>query len=463
MKHALLIVNNYVSNQENDELLNCLLKTNLSIIVTSTSFECDMRLFGLDKESAYLLFENIEKGLSKKEIVDIYKRIINGDYSVSLNSISVKNKEVFSVQNVESLLISKYIGYELRKKYKLKMSNRDEIVEELRVLLDNSMPKILIRTDIKDFFESIDQKRLLEKIRTDGLLFTISEKCLRKFFYEYNQMKNNKNQVGLPRGLSFSPVLAEIYLQDFDRKIKNLNGVYFYKRYVDDIVILANPQNITKENCWNSISKISSSFNLTLHNDDEKQLKELISGRNNRPFYFDYLGYRFRHSDGHTDLLLTEKKMERYKKTIDCIFKAYAKVASYRTRDEKGKKHTDGIIQFMHRIEALTGNGKLNSRRNFVKTGLYYSNHLLTDISQIDDLDKYLTNALNDPKRFAPPRNLFNYGNNMDYERAVSLIKSKIINIYSFKKGYCERRLYRWDDYVIVLKQLQNLYFKSLQ
>lgn len=398
----------------------------------------------------------------KAEIAEVYHKVINGKHPVALRVVEAKGKEAYAVDDMPSLLISKFVTLELKNQYQIHPANRDEIVEELRVLLDNPMSKILIRTDIHHFYESIPQSKLMDRLESDDYLSIISRRYLRKFFYEYNRLTGSLEHVGLPRGLSFSPALSEIYLQEFDRRVKSIDGVYFYKRYVDDIVLLANPNIITIEACWNAIKETAGSLRLLVHEDDDKVLLALLNTKNEDAIQFNYLGYQFCYNQGYTELLLTEEKVLRYCQTIDCILKAYAKVASYRTRDKQGKKHTDGIIQMMHRIEALTGNGNLNSRRNFVKTGLYYSNRLLTDLSQLDMLDKYLEEAINDPVRFAPPRNLFNYGNGQGYEDSVSRIRWKIINQYGFKKGFCERRMYRWNDYVIVLKQLQNLYYKSL-
>lgn len=396
----------------------------------------------------------------KAEIAEVYRKVINGKHPVALRVVEAKGKKAYAVGDMPSLLVSKFVAIEIKNQYQLHPANRDEIVEELRVLLDNTMPKILIRTDIHHFYESIPQKKLIDKLESDDYLSVISRRYLRKFFYEYNRLAGNQEQVGLPRGLSFSPALSEIYLQEFDRCVKRIDGVYFYKRYVDDIVLLANPNKITIEKCWKAIKEISVSLCLDVHEDDDKVVLALLNTDSGET-KFNYLGYQFCYNQGCTELLLTEEKVSRYCQTIDCVLKAYAKVANYRTRDAQGKKHTDGIIQMMHRIEALTGNGNLDSRRNFVKTGLFYSNRLLTDLSQLDMLDKYLEEAINDPVRFAPPRNLFNYGEG-SYDEAVSRIKEKILSQYGFKKGFCERRMYRWNDYVVVLKQLQNLYYKSL-
>ena len=364
--------------------------------------------------------------------------------------------------DMPSMLISKFIALEIRNQYQLRPANRDEVVEELRVLLDNAMPKILIRADIHHFYESILQQDLLERIESDDYLTSTSVRYLRKFFYEYNKLTNNQEHKGIPRGLSFSPALAEIYLREFDRKVKSINGVYFYKRYVDDIVLLANPSKINFDGCWNSIQEIAAGLSLTLHDDDDKIVKAQLPTNGKDTLLFNYLGYQFKYNNDHASLLLTEDKVKRYCKTIDCILRAYTKVANYRTSDENGKKHTDGLIQLIHRIDALTGNGNLDSRRNFVKTGLFYSNRLITDLTQLDILDHYLADALNDPERFAPPLNLFNYGEGNGYKENVERIKNKILTQYSFRSGFRDRRMYRWNDYVVVLKQLQNLYYKSL-
>jgi hypothetical protein len=302
----------------------------------------------------------------------------------------------------------------------------------------------------------------LERIEEDDYLTVTSVRYLRKFFYEYNQLTNNQEHKGIPRGLSFSPALAEIYLREFDRKVKSINGLYFYKRYVDDIVLLVNPKKISIDDCWDAIQEVAESLSLTLHEDDEKIVKIHLPTNDGEPFSFNYLGYQFKYYDGHTELLLTEEKVKRYCNTIDCVLRAYAKVANHRTKNEHGKKHTDGLMQFMHRIDALTGNGNLDSRRNFVKTGLFYSNRLLTDLSQLEMLDRYMSDALNDPERFSPPQNLFNYGEGNNHDDNVNRIKEKILTKYSFRTGFHDRRMYRWNDYVVVLKQLQNLYYKSL-
>ncbi|EPM56853.1 phage-related reverse transcriptase/maturase family protein, partial [Pseudomonas syringae pv. actinidiae ICMP 19103] len=40
------------------------------------------------------------------------------------------------------------------------------------------------------------------------------------------------------RGLALSATITEIVMQDFDNSIKELDGVFYYGRYVDDIIVV---------------------------------------------------------------------------------------------------------------------------------------------------------------------------------------------------------------------------------
>lgn len=96
----------------------------------------------------------------KAEIAEVYHKVINGKHPVVLREVEAKGKTAYAVGDMPSLLISKFVAIEIKNQYQLHTANRDEIVEELRVLLDNPMPKILIRTDIHHFEESGGQELL---------------------------------------------------------------------------------------------------------------------------------------------------------------------------------------------------------------------------------------------------------------------------------------------------------------
>jgi len=70
-----------------------------------------------------------------------------------------------------------------------------------------------------------------------------------------NSVLKNKNHCGLPVGLSASKVIANLFLEYFDRKIEAEVNPIHYGRYVDDIfLVLENKNNLkSSEDVWNYI------------------------------------------------------------------------------------------------------------------------------------------------------------------------------------------------------------------
>lgn len=397
------------------------------------------------------------------EITRFTENIKNGVYNISLRKVDANGKASYTTDNIESVLLSKTLMLELKRSYKITPANRNNIVEELRVLLDNPMPKIVIRADFQEFFESIPQKQLIDKIIEDSYISAFSLKCLKTFIYRFNELSGNlKERKGIPRGLSFSSYMAEIYLKTFDRKVERIPGVYFYKRYVDDIIILASPEIQNKVSLWNQLVHEVSEIGLKLSEIEKKKTCEIFTPESKASFCLNYLGYKFRYEAGKLDVLLTEDKFNRYKDCVRLAFEKYKEIGNFTSR-RKGErdKREDTTIQFMHRLNALTSNGHLNGRKNYVLVGMYYSNKYLTSVEQLKQLDCYLKECLDNPDLFSPSKKMFRYDADNDYQKNIVALRNKILNEYSFVKGFSSRRLYRWNDYSFILKQLRNLYYSN--
>lgn len=382
---------------------------------------------------------------------------------IELRQVNAKGKIGYTINNVESLLLSKVLMLELKRSYNYTPANRNTIIEELRALLDNPIPKVVIRADIHHFFESIPQDKLISKILEDAYLSALSIKSLKTFLYKFNQLSGNlEEKVGIPRGLSFSSYLAEIYLAAFDRKVRQMEGVYFYKRYVDDIIIIANPSIQDKDAYWDGLEKEVERIGLAFSDDENKRSCKVYSTQAEASLRMNYLGYQFRYFNGKLDVLLTEDKFKRYKDCIRLTFEIYKEIGNHTSRrNQPREKKEDTTLQFMHRLNALTANGHLNSRKNYVLVGIYYSNKFLTSLEQLADLDEYVKECLNDPKMFNPSETMFRYNQENNYEKNIAGIKEKILGNYSFVRGFEERRIYRWSDYTTILKQLGNLYYSQ--
>lgn len=397
-------------------------------------------------------------------IKQLYLSIQNGKNQIELRTVKAKDKIGYATANIESMLISKVLMMELKRSYKYVPANRNDIVEELRALLDNPMPKLVIRADIHHFFESIPQDRLVGKIQEDSYLPAGSLKNMKTFFYKYNKLSNNQtDKLGVPRGLAFSSYLAEIYLSTFDRKVRQMKGVYFYRRYVDDIILIANPSKRSADDVWNELEALVTEAGLQLNEEADKRSCQLYTPNTEQPQVMNYLGYQFRYAQGKLDVLLTEDKFNRYKDCVRLIFENYREIGSFTSRKRPLKhKRTDTTIQLMHRLSALTGNGHLNGRKKYVLVGIFYSNKYLTDLCQLRQLDGYIRECVNNPALFNPKQTMFQYGGDNNYETNINRIREKIMADYSFVKGYETRRLYRWSDYAAILKQVGTMYYSQV-
>ena len=128
---------------------------------------------------------------------------------------------------------------------------------------NNSVKGYILKADIKHFFDSIDQKILLDiiakRVKDDKVLWLV------------NTILNNfdNDRIGMPLGNMTSQFFANLYLNNFDQFVKKRLKMKYYLRYVDDFVILHKDKKVL-EDCKNKISKYLMHLNLELHPDKSK-------------------------------------------------------------------------------------------------------------------------------------------------------------------------------------------------
>lgn len=402
--------------------------------------------------------------LKEHDLQNLVNEISTGKFKIELERIATNDKDVFITKNNESMVISRIISRELAFFYRVKPAERNIIIEQLIAILDNTMPKIVIRADVQNFYESIPQNQLIEKLKNDGFTSKRTLKYLKSFFYQYNCNKiSEKDSIGLPRGLSFSAYLSEIFMMAIDKRISQISGVFFYKRYVDDIIIVANPQIKSIKDYWAELNDCFTNHSLELHVSpyDSKQYMSLLDEESEQE-HFEYLGYKFCYDKGHLSVLLSEKRYKKYITTIDALFDIYSRCASSRkykkTKNDKDKR-PDALRQLMDRLRVLTGNGLLSGRKSFIATGVYFTNKYLTDLSQLRQLDDYLHKNIKNKEVFSPPKTLFNYGPGNRYDDNLIKIKEKLLE-FSFVEGFTGRKLNKNPKFAQILHSLQSIYHK---
>jgi RNA-directed DNA polymerase len=186
--------------------------------------------------------------------------------------------------------------------------------------------------------------------------------------YQYLKSLN-----GVPQGLSISNILAQVYLADFDEILDKRK--YFYRRYVDDILII-NIGKITKfryENLNKELQLLKLEFN------DEKREEGLVENG------FTFLGYQISNSK----VSIAEKNAERYIRRIAGKFTWYKNgLIRKNTRptwlmndDERFK---EVFIEELN--ESITG--IISMDRNY--GWLFYFSEM-TDISLLFKIDKIIS------------------------------------------------------------------------
>ena len=99
-----------------------------------------------------------------------------------------------------------------------------------------------------------------------------------------------------------------------------------------------------------------------------------------------YLGYIFDVDNGQVKLRMSDAKVARYKNRIDLA------VSDYTTKANGGELRARRLLE--KRIDFLTGNTRLVNNKKNVVSGIYFSNSLLNDLSDLSGLDDHLKTAI---------------------------------------------------------------------
>lgn len=247
--------------------------------------------------------------------------------------------------------------------------------------MEETCPFWILKTDIKSFYESIDRDRLIAKLKNDAILSFQSLQVLNKIFLNSTLAEST----GLPRGMSISSTLSEIYMRKFDNWIKTSEGVFYYARFVDDIIIFS----FSKE----KLELIRSNLNIQLKVLDlnlvinEKKTPPIYDGRyitKEKPL--EYLGYSF-------------TKEIKNKKAELVVSIANKKVNKIKTRIIKALcdyVNTKDFILLEKRIKFLTGNYciKRGIEGKELRAGIHYNYPQVNYLMVFNELNIFLYKSI---------------------------------------------------------------------
>lgn len=141
----------------------------------------------------------------------------------------------------------------------------------------------IVDADISDFFGTINHQTLMNKVREalpDKEVTYLIHSFLRAGVMEEGRVRNQST--GTPQGGVISPLLANLYLTDFDHKVVKTGARLV--RYADDFVLMAKSKGKAKQ-AYHIASDVLAKLKLSFA-PEKTRLTSIDEG-------FDFLGYTF--------------------------------------------------------------------------------------------------------------------------------------------------------------------------
>lgn len=311
-----------------------------------------------------------------------------GGWDTSPLKISqLKGKNVYSFPDFHNELLIRKINNNIRHFKKIKNPARTSIVTNLSRIAAEAVPYRIYRLDVKSFFESFSISHVLKTIDDVHILSLVTKRVLRDLFKHFA----TSGGTGIPRGLAISSTLSELMMAEFDTKLKNMNNVFFYARYVDDIVIIT-----SASECESSFTKLIATMlpdGLKL----SRKKQEIITvpkatKASAFQFSFEFLGYKFDVEDPsaantcrQVNLGISGGKLKKIKTRLVCAIKDYCK--------------TRNMTDLIARVQFLCGNFSIADRDRGRKrlAGIFFNYHLIQPSNAgcgLNELDRFLHHAI---------------------------------------------------------------------
>lgn len=294
-------------------------------------------------------------------------------------------EDYYFLEDLPQKLILRKLNDNIKRIYKDEQSNRKFIIQQVKTLLNETAPFWVIKSDIKSFYDSIDRERIFRKLKKDAILSYYSIFLLRKIF----DNKNVEPQLGLPRGLNISSSLSEMYMRNFDKAIQRYEDVFYYARFVDDIIIFVNNKKSALD-LYQNLENILSNETQPLQINKEKT--ELIDGltlkvlkntyNKGTTHNVEYLGYQF---------YISNNTSKTYNVSISIAKKKVKKIKTRIVKSYVDYSRTNNFELLKKRVKFLTGNygiGK-SGDGSILKAGIYYNYTHINDLDVLEKLNSF--------------------------------------------------------------------------
>lgn len=314
-----------------------------------------------------------------------------------ISKFHLKKKLAYRAIKLEDDLVVRKLSLNLERITKKSPRGRSFLISNLLHFIEEGVPYRVYRLDVRSFYESFLIEDIKEKTLSLRKLNPLSKQLLEALLDNYATIGG----LGLPRGMAISATLSDFMMSDFDYKIFANPAVYFYGRYVDDIIIITNLSEGENDFIDQVMQQLPQGLQLnnkkkSIHSVPEKTptKKDLISEPIHN-FSFDYLGYRFsifapKKNDKATEpgfrlirVEIATNKLKKIKRRIVRSFIDFQK--------------TNDASLLIDRIKYLTSNFSVVDQNTGKRklAGIYHSYPALSiDSQSLAELDQFLRNAV---------------------------------------------------------------------
>ncbi|MBX8540403.1 RNA-directed DNA polymerase [Pseudomonas cichorii] len=352
------------------------------------------------RKSDFLFDPRLRDKVVKAREVDaaIEKANNSWDMKSALLSDVVKGKLIYRARSFSDELLLRKLNGNLCEHAKISAVSRDSIIANIFEMIREGVEYRIYRLDIKGFYESISIEYacgLLDRL----VLLSQPTKRHIKSILDFNLASGG---TGVPRGFALSATIAEIVMEKFDRTIKSIGGVFFYARYVDDIIILTDKSEMP----YRFIRLIRQALPPGMHLNRKKQIICQTNGdvtphkATAKPIVevdFEYLGYRF----------IVSSPLQNNKKRAGQHFRdvrldiAQSKVKKTKTRLVRALisfNQSGNFSLLVSRIKFLASNfSVIDADRDRKRlAGIFYNYHRVDAAQSIslEELDSYLVKVV---------------------------------------------------------------------
>jgi len=312
-----------------------------------------------------------------------------------LGSFFLKGKTVFCLTNLANELVVRKLSRNLKKIVKPHSRGRAAIVENLHLLLEEGVPFRIYRLDVKSFYESFDATELASKIDQLAELGPHSKSLLHSLLTSHQSLGGT----GVPRGLALSAPLSDLMMDDFDQRIFSDRNVFFYARYVDDIVVITSCQEEVSAFTRHVETALPTGLALNPNKKSVVEAPDRVAPKEPPTMppllRFDYLGYCFSVAEPEAQ---GKKKHTSYSRavTVDIAGSKVKKIKTRIVRSFLDFCNTGDWDLLFDRIQFLTQNFSVyNSKVGSKKlAGIYHSYPQVSETaSSLNELDRFLRHA----------------------------------------------------------------------